>query len=234
MGRRKKNSTKKLYFGPEVDAAIVRFNTSENPSERERIYTKEIHPAVSKLIENVINVYKFRRTIHDIEQAEQECLVHIYKALVRFDPTRGTKAFSYFNQITKNFFIAAYRRQQRDSSRNLCYDDVIKTRANEGTNQIATSEDEFERAELVRFIVFEAQTRWLTEAAKENDKIVISAVIELFKEADGLEILSKRAVYVYLREITGLETKKITNAISKLKVRYTYSLKRFEEGYRAP
>lgn len=233
MGRRKRDSKRKLYFGPDVDAAIVRFNSSEDRQLREQIYTEEIHPAVAKLIESVINVYKFRRTIHDIDQAEQECLVHIYTALVRFDPDRGTKAFSYFNQITKNFFIAAYRKQQRNASRNLFYDDVLKTGANEATDQTAEI-DAYEQTEFANFIMHEAETRWLPAAAKENDEIVISAVIELFKQAEGLEILSKRAVYVYLREITGLETKKITNAISKLKKRYSYSMKRFEEGHRVP
>ena len=36
--RGRPKSKKKLYFGPEVQAAIVKYNESDSPSERNRIY----------------------------------------------------------------------------------------------------------------------------------------------------------------------------------------------------
>ena len=55
----RKKSKKKLYFGPEVQDAIVRYNLSEKPSERNKIYQEEIHAAFDKLCENIINTFKF-------------------------------------------------------------------------------------------------------------------------------------------------------------------------------
>ena len=57
--RGRPKSKKKLYFGPEVQDAIVRYNTSENPSKKNKIYQEEIHKAFDKLAENVINTFKF-------------------------------------------------------------------------------------------------------------------------------------------------------------------------------
>ena len=46
---------KKPYFGIDVQEAIVRYNASENDSERNKIYQEEIHKAFDKLCENIIH-----------------------------------------------------------------------------------------------------------------------------------------------------------------------------------
>ena len=51
----RKPSKKKLYFGPEVQDAIVRYNTNpDNHALRNKIYGQEIHKAFDKLAENII------------------------------------------------------------------------------------------------------------------------------------------------------------------------------------
>ncbi len=57
MKKRRKKS--KIYFGTPVHDAIVRYNHSSSPSERNTIYTEEIHAAFLKLAENIINTFKF-------------------------------------------------------------------------------------------------------------------------------------------------------------------------------
>ena len=47
MKKRRKKS--KIYFGTPVHDAIVRYNHSGSPSERNKIYTEEIHEAFIKL-----------------------------------------------------------------------------------------------------------------------------------------------------------------------------------------
>ena len=50
---------KKLYFGPEVQDAIVRYNDTNNHALKNKIYQEEIHKAFDKLAENIINTFKF-------------------------------------------------------------------------------------------------------------------------------------------------------------------------------
>ena len=58
--RGRPKSKKKLYFGPEVQDAIVRYNTNpDNHALRNKIYGEEIHKAFDKLAENIINTFKF-------------------------------------------------------------------------------------------------------------------------------------------------------------------------------
>ena len=48
---------------------------------------------------------------------------------------------------------------------------------------------------------------WSTENMKENEKKVLEAIKILLSSPDDIEIFNKKAIYLYIREITGLNTK---------------------------
>ena len=54
-----KKKKRKVYFGQEVQDAVVEYNSSTNDGERNEIYGKRIHAAFDKLAENIINTFKF-------------------------------------------------------------------------------------------------------------------------------------------------------------------------------
>jgi hypothetical protein len=52
----------------------------------------------------------------------------------------------------------------------------------------------------------------------------------LFEDADNIEIFNKKAIYLYVREITGLNTKQVVNNLNKLRVRYRSFKKNWDNG----
>jgi hypothetical protein len=64
---------------------------------------------------------------------------------------------------------------------------------------------------------------------KENDTKVYKAIIILFESKEEIDIFNKKAIYLYLREITGLNTKQIVNSLKKFRKRYS-SFKQSWEG----
>ena len=59
---KKKKAKKKMYFGMEVQDAIIRYNAldpNKDQAARNKIYYEEIHKAFDKLCENIINTFKF-------------------------------------------------------------------------------------------------------------------------------------------------------------------------------
>ena len=57
---KKKKAKRKVYFGMEVQDAIVRYNDLDpdtQQSARNKIYQEEIHKAFDKLCENIINTF---------------------------------------------------------------------------------------------------------------------------------------------------------------------------------
>ncbi len=56
---------------------------------------------------------------------------------------------------------------------------------------------------------------------KENDVKVYEAIKVLFESKEDIEIFNKKAIYLYLREITGLNTKQIVNSLKKFRKKYS-------------
>ena len=65
---------------------------------------------------------------------------------------------------------------------------------------------------------------------KENDLKVYKAITVLFESKDDIEIFNKKAIYLYLREITGLNTKQIVNSLKKFRKKYYLFKGEWENG----
>ena len=55
---------------------------------------------------------------------------------------------------------------------------------------------------------------------KDKDRKVCDAINILFKRRENLEIFNKKALYIYIREITDVETPTITKVTKILKKEY--------------
>ena len=61
---------------------------------------------------------------------------------------------------------------------------------------------------------------WETDLMNENEKKVYNAVKIILNSKEDIEIFNKKAVYLYLREITGLNTKQIVSQLNKMRKKY--------------
>ena len=65
---------------------------------------------------------------------------------------------------------------------------------------------------------------------RENEVKTIQAIEILFNEANNIEIFNKKAIYLYMREITGLNTKQIVNNLNRIRKRYRMFKVEWEKG----
>ena len=103
MKKRRKKS--KIYFGTPVHDAIVKYNKSDDIAFRHKIYTEEIHAAFLKLAENIINTFKFSYFTYGFRDLQEEVVSNLVLNMHKFDETKGSKAFSYFSVVAKNYLI---------------------------------------------------------------------------------------------------------------------------------
>ena len=68
------------------------------------------------------------------------------------------------------------------------------------------------------------------ETLKQNERKVLKAVDVLFNSSEDIEIFNKKAVYLYLRELTGLNTKQVVSSLNKLRARYRNFKSDWNEG----
>lgn len=47
------------YFNDDTEKSLIKYQDEQNPELKNKIFSSEIRPALAKLIENIIYVYKF-------------------------------------------------------------------------------------------------------------------------------------------------------------------------------
>ena len=222
--KRRKNH----YFTKEHENAIIRYSQTECIRERTELYVKWIQPAFNEMVDKIVFTYKFTN-LPNCEYLRDECKIWLMTILDKYDPSKGSKAFSYFSVITKNWFIHKVKKQQKQNKREVDFDNVSKRFEEEYLSTDISYVTEREEDEFWKLFYSELNS-WDTNHMKENDLKVYQAINILFESKDDIEIFNKKAIYLYLREITGLNTKQIVNSLKKFKKKYYSFRSEWENG----
>jgi hypothetical protein len=65
---------------------------------------------------------------------------------------------------------------------------------------------------------------------KASEEKVYKAVKILLENPDDIEIFNKKAIYLYLREITGLNTKQVVSNLNKMRIKYRSFRQKWDNG----
>ena len=226
--KKRKKRTKNNYFTKVHEDAIVKYANSTDRAERAKLYGSLIQPAFDEMVNKIIFTYKFN-TLPNIDPLREDCKIWLTTILEKYDPNKGSKAFSYFSVVTKNWFIHKVKRTQKRNQTEVFMEDVL----NELDEDLISSEPTYEqkRSELEFWASLNQEIdTWNSFMLKENEKKVLMAVRILLDSADTIEIFNKKAIYLYLREITGLNTKQVVNNLNKLRKRYKVFKDKWESG----
>jgi hypothetical protein len=180
------------------------------------IYNTKIKYAFDKLVENVFNTFKFSYFETGPLDAQKETVAHLVANISKFDPTRGSKAFSYFSIIAKNYLIAENNKNWIRFNRHS----NIGEEKEEHTIQLQTEDKHHKEAETNEFMKLMIEF-WENNVGKiftkQRDLDIANAVIELFRRSDRIDAFNKKALYLYIREISSCKTQQITKVINKMK-----------------
>lgn len=224
MARKK---SKANYFTKETEEYIVKYNTSVDHEYRAKIFTDHIYFPFYKLAENIIHTFKFYYTdVEQIEDLKHEIVtVLLEEKIMKFDPTNGAKAYSYFGTIVKRWLInynnKNYKRLKQVGSFSDYEDSYDPSDPNETINKTT----------LGKFIddwVEEMYEKIDTLFVKEQELRIADAVLTIFKTRSDLQMFKKKALYIYIREMTDCETPHLTRVISKLKEEF---YKKYQKYY---
>jgi len=214
----RKKSKKNHYFTQVHEDAIVKYASTEDRELRSKLYEEYIQPAFDDMVDKIIYTYRFT-TLPNIDYLRADCKVWLTTILNKYDPNKGSKAFSYFSVVTKNWFIHKVKRTKKRLQTEVFMEDVL----NEADENLVSDEPSYyeKRSELEFWMSLNNEIdTWDSFMIKENEKKVLMAVRILLDSADQIEIFNKKAIYLYLREITGLNTKQVVNNLNKLRKRY--------------
>ena len=229
MARKRRKRTKRLYFTQEHEDAIIAYNNSTDSRERTMLYGKYIQPAFNEMVDKIVFTYKFT-TLPNIEDLREECKIYLTTILHKYNPDKGSKAFSYFSVITKNWFIHKVKKTNQQNKREVELDQLTADHQLEYASVRIKYEQEREDEEFWNLLWKEIEG-WEKLKLKANEKKVLQAVKILLEDRDNPNLIfNKKAIYLYIREITGLNTKQVVNNLNKLRTKYRAFKHRWEEG----
>jgi hypothetical protein len=226
--RPKKKRNKNYYFTKVHEDAIIKYAATEDRELRTKLYIEYIQPAFDQMVDKIIYTYRFT-SLPNIHSLKDECKIWLTTILNKYDPNKGSKAFSYFSVVTKNWFIHKVKKTQKRNRTEVYLEDVVNELEQDLISQEPTYESRRQDIEFWSSFGTEMNT-WDSFMLKENEKKVLMAVRILLDSADTIEIFNKKAIYLYLREITGLNTKQVVNNLNKLRKRYRIFKEKWQNG----
>lgn len=210
-----KKVSEKMYFTQDTEDAIIRFNSEENMDKRNRIYEEHIQRPFEKLVENVFNTFKFSYFDVGPLVVQQETLSHLVANIHKFEAGKG-KAFSYFSIVAKHYLIF------NNNTNYKRYNQQVDISEDNGENTVKlqttdTYQSDKANSEFIKMMVEYWDNNIKEIFPKNRDLKIAEAVVELFRNTDRLDYFNKKALYLYIREISSCKTQQITKVINKMK-----------------
>jgi hypothetical protein len=225
MGRKPKKQN--VYFTQETEDAIVAFINCLDDDEKNIIYTEKIHPAFYKLAEIMIHRFKFYNFDISHEDVKHEVITHLHEKIYKFNPDFG-KAFSYFSIVAKNYLIAENNRNYYHFKRIQDMDAIDSERII--INEKIKMDLIEERNDFIDIFVNVVEKHLPLFFPKQRDIQVADTVLYLFKNREHIENYNKKAIYILVRERTGVNSQNITSVINRVKEIYGSLYHQYKES----
>lgn len=218
-----KNRKTHQYFGPEQHNHIVSYLDAIDEEKKREIYTEKIYPTFKSLVMGLVQTYGFTAGVQNPDDMISDCINFLYEKLHKFNSEHGSKAFSYFNVVARNWLINTARKKKKHKFKHVSIEDLTSL-SYEEKNTISnltydSPEDIIQKNEsrneiLQLFKTIEGKLQ------KEDDKICLNALVEVLNTLDDIDIIHKKAIYLYLRDITNMSTKQLSSSMSNIRFIY--------------
>jgi hypothetical protein len=214
-----KKSSPTMYFTAETEQAIVEYNQATGSADRNRIYTGKIQHAFEKIAENIYNTFNFPYNEVSPQSFQKEAVSHMVVNMAKYDPSKG-KAFGYFSIVAKNWFILENNNNYKRFKKHTEIIDEPSQSPGEFVVQPEHEREDRDVREFINLMVVYWDNNLKSLFPKDRDYNIASAVVEIFRRCDRIDIFNKKALYLYIREIADCQTQHITKVVNRMLFSY--------------
>ena len=230
--RLRKPKTKNQYFTADTEEAIIEYLNTTDERKRNQIYNERIWYGFHKLTENIIHTFKFYYTeVDTIGELQHEVTTFLLEKLHLYKQDKG-KAFSYFGTIAKRYLILYnnnnYKKLKQRAEVDAIDNDQTIT-IDLVNNYSDPTQPKDEASEFIEFLIKYMDLHLFTHFPKDEDAKTADAVIELLRKRENIELFNKKAIYIYIREMTDQPTPQITKVIKKMRKVYLKLMEQYVE-----
>ena len=224
--KRGRKPTKKQYFSIVNEKAIIAYNIEKNYLKRNKLYREYIDYPFNKLVENIIHTFKFYYFDVPYQDVKAEVVAFLNEKIHKFTEGKG-KAFSYFSIIAKNYLIIANNANYAKMKARTDLT-VIDDSRDLGGEMVYSDYQESLRDFTNQFVEYYS-TNLNNIFTNKRDIIVADTLLELFRIRENIENFNKKALYILIRERTGLKTQNITKVVNIMKKHYSDMFLRYSQ-----
>jgi hypothetical protein len=220
------------YFTKETEEAAIQFKYEKDISKKHEIFVEKIYEPFKKLVENLINVYNYKTNYETKEELRDRCVAQLFQIISKFDETKGSKAFSYYNVVAKHFLIVEAKQANKQMHSLISLEDTeaftnheIETIENYKVDP--SSEDTMiqnEKFQEIKEIIAEMQKK----VTSENEKLVLNSIEQIISNINLYDDLTKKTALSLLRDATLMNNKQLSTTLSTLKKVYKQTKKEVE------
>ena len=226
MPRKRKN---KRYFTQITEIAINAYNNCEDQRLKNKIYNRFIHYPFDKLAENVIHTYKTYYFDVPYVDVKASVVAFLNEKIDRFNGDNG-RAFSYFTVVARNYL---FNENNANYARMKSRDDVSKIDTSRNIiNEVEYNNIRETKSDFIDQYVDYIDKHLYIIFAKKRDQSIADSINELFRKRMDLYSYNKKALYILIRERTGVHTQYITKVVGIMKQLYAELYMEYnKEGY---
>lgn len=218
-----------MYFDEQVQAAIVDYIEQNDYNKRDRIYNKHIHKAFQTIVINIMHKRKVYYATDDYDIVKNDAMGFLITKLNNYQKDKG-RAFSYFTVIMQRYMQTVVDKGIKNRKKFRSIDQIYQNRQispyQQNVNQIYNNTlDQYQLnrkifkntcIDLLQFL----QNNIFNISKKKKDIKIIQSIIQLLKDRQLLDKTHKKAVYLYIRQITGQNSISISRVLKKIHKHY--------------
>jgi hypothetical protein len=218
--RKRKPKTKNVYFTEETENAILQYRSAKTYEEKNKLYNQSIHYAFYKLAENIIHTFKFYYTdVDNIEDLKYEVISFLLQKIDLYDQSKG-KAYSYFGTIVKRYLILYNQKNYKKVTSKIDFQEIHNEENTISKLIEQPNENPIDRLDVIDILVKYLEDNLFDLFEKADEIKTADAIIEIFKKRDKLDITNKKAIFIYVKEMTDVNSITITKVIKQIKIIY--------------
>ena len=236
------------YFGPDEEAAVVRFLEADDIGEKSKIYKEWLEKPMIKMVESIIRRYKLYRKGFTFEETRDDALSYIVWKSGKFESSLGNKAYSYYGTICRHYLLGLIQKDDKVFKKTASFEDTYSSIEQRDDMIYHLSDDEYPQENLIKDISDQIKVELNNPTSDkkkltDNERKVGEALIALLdnwelifespeNESMGGVKYNKNIVLATIRDYTNLTTKDIRVSIRRFKVLYfLFKNSKIDDGY---
>ena len=230
---KKRPGSTNAYFTSDTQESIRLFQTQESSRERDVAFANHILPALKKMAEYWVYVYGLESPTQTKEELVHGCIGFLHDSIHKWDPERATKAFSYFNVVTRNWLINTVNSHKKQYHRDLSINDIDIESAIHGKDideNLIAKPFEHDVIEMETMLEIRNRIKRIRNGLDdEKDLVIMEAIEKVFESSENLDFMNRSAFFIYLRDISGYDKRSISRSMSKIRKVYRQICKEDKE-----